>query len=537
MSDTEFRMRTIAPLLIALLALCTGTAVFAGTTAADLKAEIEQLRKEMEKKEKEKAIGSIDTRVASRFGPDAEAVIKHPQDDTFKLEIQGLVQVWYQSVQNDQRGVTTEATSFNPQPQIAPEVNDGNDNDTFRIRRTELRAFIDITPNVVGFVMIDPARQHNPSFYPVPTLPRHNTLSGNFANLQTGQITDGIPRLLQDAYISFIDVVPHHYFTVGQFKPPAGEEAWRNTAQLDFVERSMVTGINNVRDMGAMVSGFWLQNRVTYAFGLFNGPSGTVLSDPEIVEAGNRSDDNDAKDFAWRITARPVWSTTKWYGRLEVGTHRTDGVHGEGGQEFDPDFATNSLNIKRTNISRQGAWAWYRPNGPVLGWWMRGEWGESHDRYGQGALTSLLGIGSVDLGQNGPRGGNGFTQGNPSPVNVEGWYFATGYRIADGIFADKLATGGWASRALNNMEFAFRYETYENVAMEDLVESDRHTDQFKTQAVTLGLTYFMKTGSRRHDAKIQANYVFVDDPSSNNELRGLREVHNDVFVVNFQVSF
>lgn len=524
-------MRQSGPVVTLLCSLVCALAS-AGTTVADLKAEIEQLRKDLVVKEREDSLKNTDRAISSRLGPNAEAVIG-TAGETFKLEIQGLVQVWYQSVQNDQRGVTNSATTFSPAPITQAESNDGNDNDTFRIRRSEIRFYADITKNISAFIMIDPAREHNPGFYPVPTLPRHNTLSGNVGILQTGQVTDNVPRLLQDAFITFYDIVPHHYFVVGQMKPPAGEESWRSTGQLDFVERSMVTGINNVRDIGVMVSGFWLQNRITYSFGLFNGPFGTVLSDPEIVEAGNRSDDNDEKDFAFRVSARPVWSATKWFGRLELGVHRTDGLHGEGGQEFDPDFATNSLNVRKTAISRMGGWAWYRPNGPVKGWWFRGEYGALHDRFGRGALTSLLGIGSADLGQNGPRGGNGFTQANPSPVTVEGWYLSTGYRLSDSIFAEKLKNGGWCARRLHDMEFAVRYETYQNVAMEDLVQSDRHTDLFKTQAYTVGVNYYM----RKHDAKIQANYVFVDDPSSGNSLRGLREVRNDVFVVNFQVGF
>jgi len=81
-----------------------------------------------------------------------------------------------------------------------------------------------------------------------------------------------------------------------------------------------------------------------------------------------------------------------------------------------------------------------------------------------------------------------------------------------------------------NLEFAFRYEVYENVSTEDLVIPDSHTDQFKTQAYTFGLNYFIKG----HDAKIQANYIIVDDPSS--PKRGIAEVDNNVFVLNFQVG-
>jgi phosphate-selective porin len=105
--------------------------------------------------------------------------------------------------------------------------------------------------------------------------------------------------------------------------------------------------------------------------------------------------------------------------------------------------------------------------------------------------------------------------------------------MSESVFKDSLAKGGALSQALYNLEFAMRYEVYQNVAMEDLVESDRHTDLFKTQAWTIGVNYYIQ----KNNAKIQANYIFVDDPSSSSELRGLREVRNDIFVVNFQIGF
>src|SRR5208283_2550368 len=93
-----------------------------------------------------------------------------------------------------------------------------------------------------------------------------------------------------------------HDFTIGQFKPPSGEEAWRNSGQLDFVDRAMVTAVSNVRDIGAMVHGSWFKDRFQYWLGAFDG-SGNMLTDPEIGsgQGANRSATNDNKDIAWRI--------------------------------------------------------------------------------------------------------------------------------------------------------------------------------------------------------------------------------------------
>jgi phosphate-selective porin len=84
---------------------------------------------------------------------------------------------------------------------------------------------------------------------------------------------------------------------------------------------------------------------------------------------------------------------------------------------------------------------------------------------------------------------------------------------------------------LCNVEFAFRYEVYQNIAGEDLVQPDRKTDLFKTQAYTVGLNYYIKG----NDAKVQLNFIDVDDPEDSN--RGLREVHNNVIIAAFQVGF
>ncbi|HYF49638.1 MAG TPA: porin [Planctomycetota bacterium] len=506
-------------------------------SVADLKKEVEQLRKDIAAREgsKASAIGNVDSALGAKYGPNTPVTTK-----AGKLQIGGLVQVWYQHIANDQVGIVTaaggngldnSAGGFPP-----PEPNETLDNDTFRIRRTELRFTMDIHENITGYVMIDPAREANITFTPVPTFPAHNArFGGNNTNLQSGVGLQAgnntiIPQLLQDAYINFHGFVPHHDFTIGQFKPPAGEEAWRNSGQLEFVERAMVTAVNNVRDLGLMVHGSFVDNRVQYWAGVFNGPDGTVLTDPEILEGGNRSDDNDAKDIAFRLAVRPVWNAQCWYGRLELGGARTDGWRGESGQGFNVDQAINGLNRSETAISRTAAWVWYRPGGEVRGWWLRYEYGNGHDRYtpSRGFNTNLLAIGGATDAD-----GNVIGQLNPKPVNVEGWYFGTGYKLSDSRWADDLKECGRIGSMLHDMEFVFRAEQYENIAAEDLVRPDRETDQFKTTAYTAGFNYYIKG----HDCKIQANYIWVDEPSDNNPNRGLREVDNNQFVLAFQVMF
>jgi hypothetical protein len=499
----------------------------------DLRKEVENLRREISKREEGKGspIGRVDDMTASKYGPNTQVETK-----AGKLQIGGLVQVWYQHIGNDNVGIVTAAGGNaldNSQGGFPPpEPNEKLDNDTFRVRRTELRFSLDIHENISAYIMIDPARESNILFTPVPTFPQHNAVFSNPGLAQgIGQVGANntiIPQLLQDAYINYHGVIPYHDFTIGQFKPPSGEEAWRNSGQLDFVERAMVTGVSNVRDIGLMAHGSFLDGRVQYWAGVFNGPDGTVLTDPELVEGGNRTDDNDAKDIAWRIAVRPVWNEECWYGRLELGYARTDGIRGEAGHGYDVTRAINGLNRQQTDINRNDAWLWYRPNGPVKGMWLRGEWANFRDRYSPRARTNLLFIGGETNAD-----GDTIGQLDPKAVTVGGWYAAVGYRLSDSIFANDLDNCGGLTGWMKNLEFAFRYETFENIAAEDLVRPDRETDLFKTNAYTFGVNYYIK----RHDAKIQANYVVVDEPDDGNLSRGLREVSNNVFVVNFQVMF
>ena len=532
-----------------ILALICFSITASGAVAADvtdLKAEVEKLRREINSRESSNtlAASAADCALCNRFGPNEKVTT-----NSGKLEISGLTQVWFQQVQQDHHSVEAQPLNFPTSggSQLLSESNEGADNATFRIRRTELRFKYDVDDHTYGYFMMDPAREASAGFLPLPTFARHNSVLGPLVDqnlpstrlLQTGEILskDVQPHLLQDAYIVYHDVVPHHTFKIGQFKPPGGDESGADSGYLDFAERAMVTGISNVRDLGVQAAGTWLDGRVQYALGLFDGPTGTILSDPEITEAGNRPDDHNGKDFSWRIQLRPFYDVKKWYGRFELGYARTDGTHGSqrGAGEFDPDFGvSNSMNNQLTAVNRQDAWGYYRPSGPhgeLLGWWIRGEWGSARDRFGRGANTSLLGLGSVDLGVQGPRGGSAFTQANPTPVTVQGWFVSTGYKLSESPFGASLAKGGQIDKMLNRTEFAFRYEVYQNITTEDLVLPDRHSAQFKTSVYTTGINYYMQGNYN----KVQLNYMIVDDPVD--KAHFLRQVNNNVFVVNFQLGF
>ena len=187
--------------------------------------------------------------------PTKEEVDKKVNAGYGKLTLGGLFQGWY--------------------------VNDDDADNTFRIRRTELKLAGEITEKLKWTVMFDPA-----------------------------QLREDLTRRssLQDAYFT-LGYIPKHKLDIGQFKIPVSEEGLRSSAKLDTIERSFLArNFGDRRDVGLMLTGDW--DWLMYQAGVFNG------------EELNRLDVNDKKDFAWRAVLRPFRlnsTTNEILENLEVG--------------------------------------------------------------------------------------------------------------------------------------------------------------------------------------------------------------------------
>jgi hypothetical protein len=349
--------------------------------------------------------------------------------------------------------------------------------------------------------------------------------------MQLGDVREN--RVLQDAYINYhSELIPRHDFTVGQFKPPIGEEGNRNSGQLDFVERAMINQFSNQRDMGIQVHGAWLDGKFDYWIAGFNSPDSFHST---FASYNSRSDDNDAKDLAWKLRFRPLWQDETW-GSLELGLSRQDGVHGESGKGLyitDTGVSTSvdGLSIQETHAYRMYGWAWYRPGGPVRGWWMRGEYGSFKDRLLPGR------IGSFNL-----LVGSGY-----QPFQRDGFYLGTGYRLSESCWAEELQEGGWLAQMLYKMEPTFRYERFGNILTEGLQTDPSNlrgpvkTDVFKSDVYTLGLNLYWKG----FNVRSQFNYLIVDEPDGHRAFvpaasvrdHRIREVDNNVLLLNTQIMF
>ncbi|MCY3024324.1 MAG: porin [Planctomycetota bacterium] len=520
----------VAALLAALVLVVPGAVRAGEATQAEvdaLKKEVEQIRKQLSGPSTAIPKSPVDEAVKGKYGPNATVTTKNG-----KLKIEGLVQIWYYSIQNDNKGMFDNLNGTG-----IVDTNEASDNDSFAVRRTELTFNMDIHENVQAIIRIDPPRENRG----IPNLPdnkglfkgwnnvapEYNAVNGpglgstaTVSAVQTG--AGRVPGLLKDAYIRYHGVVPHHDFQIGQFRPQVGEEGPRSSAELDFVERSEIGKISEDRDLGIQMHGFWWDDRLQYWLGAFDGAGNYFGGYPTHP---NRSDDNDYKDFLASVMVRPLWKSETW-GSIELGYAFMAGKHGESGGRDPIATPLNGLNRCETFAMKHGAYGSYMPGGPVKGWWMRGEFLWMKDRNAPGTVVDILANGGTDLGNT--DSGTGLAQSNPAPIHTSGWYVATGYKLSDSIFADKAPS--W----LKPWEFAFRYQAMGNVMVADQSLNSR-TDIFQTKILTAGINYYIKG----NNAKIQANYNWVNDPNEGRleKSYGFREVRNDNFIVNFQVAF
>jgi hypothetical protein len=291
----------------------------------------------------------------------------------------------------------------------------------------------------------------------------------------------------------------------------------------------MCSNVSFDRDLGSEIHGFWWgedagDSRFHYWLGTVNG-SGNFFRSSGLPY--NRSNDNDYFDYYGTVMLQPL--VDDLWGTLELGYSLRMGKHGESGDKsVDGSAPVSGLGLKKTWAIKHGAWASYKPLGPVKGWWLRGEYVWIKDRNAPGAVVDLNGnasLAGVD--------GTATYQAAPNPTIVDGWYFSTGYRLSESVWADGM--NGSVMKFVKPLEFTFRYQVMDNIMLADANHPDGRTDVFKTQVYTGGFNYYIKG----NNAKIQFNYNWVNDPDNrtNQALRGLREVNNNSAVVNFQVAF
>jgi phosphate-selective porin OprO/OprP len=149
-------------------------------------------------------------------------------------------------------------------------------------------------------------------------------LAGSLSN------TTGLRAQMTDGYITW-NRYPAANIRVGQFKTPFGFEQLYGDPRLITIERTLVNDrLTESRQIGAQVAGDFLEKRVSYAVGAFNGNG-----------VNNNGNDNNAFLKVGRIAVTP------WQGTV-AGSNATWSVAGNGYSSKDSGLALSDLGLDST---------------------------------------------------------------------------------------------------------------------------------------------------------------------------------------------
>lgn len=105
----------------------------------------------------------------------------------------------------------------------------------------------------------------------------------------------GSTTTLHDAYAE-LKQFPEARLRVGKFKPQIGLERLQSAKDIEYVERALPTNLVPNRDTGISILGDVLENRLSYALGVFNGA---------VDGASTDNDSSDGKDIVARLWTQP----------------------------------------------------------------------------------------------------------------------------------------------------------------------------------------------------------------------------------------
>ncbi len=280
--------------LVALLALFSKPAVAHQDEIETLKQTVRELQRKLEeldqqfdqkvkKVERNQELASEDAAKRLRDAPIVNASSKgfsfRSADKEFEVKLRGLAQLDHRTYDGD---------AFDQVAGNVPSATDG-----FVARR--------LRPTIEGTVFGRYTFRFTPEFGE----------SGDGSGAGTGDRRNNRTRLI-DAYFD-INASDALKFRIGKHKPFVSLERLQSSNYIKFIERGYIS--NNMlpsRDNGISVFGDVFGKRLSYAVGYFNGIQ-------DGGEGFTSVDNNNDKDFAWRLFATPFAGSGSWLDGLGVG--------------------------------------------------------------------------------------------------------------------------------------------------------------------------------------------------------------------------
>lgn len=242
------------------------------TSTEQLKREIEALRKRLDQLEAKLQRQQVVPAKAPRS-------VKAGFGD---IEVGGLMQTWY--------------------------TTDSKANDSYRLRRMEIKLSGQISPKVSWTSMFDTSK--------VLTL---NTTTAGGAVTSVG--VNNPKHILQDMHLDYA-LSPELRLTIGQFKVPMSREGLRSSSELLTVERCLFNTlpanagrVSDIRDVGIQLSGKYPAG--AFAVGIFDDGGARQ----------NAQDDNAQKTFVGRLVRNVALTGDR---SLQLGVYGATGKTGAG---------------------------------------------------------------------------------------------------------------------------------------------------------------------------------------------------------------
>lgn len=287
-----------------------------------------------------------------------------------------------------------------------------------------------------------------------------NLLSKNFGYKFQGDVSDGFRT--EDAFVNYKFCAPLA-LQVGQFKPPQARQELTSAARQLFPERSLANDTFDLgRDQGLQVFGSFVEKRVEYRLGIFNG-NGPNTSNPDNHHM-----------YAGRIDFNPLGA----YTMDEAGWQRKEPLLNIGGS-----FAYEKI----STVDIGGG---FNPDNDVMDVALnldKASAGDFTAKYGLD-LDWLLGTANLNASWLGATFAAEYYHLKASPSlgsdwDADGYYIQAGYQVLP-----------------KRLELAARYTKVKSTDANASARFDKSQTQF-------GVNYYFY----KHLAKLQSDITFVND--------------------------